>query len=61
MRTYIFTPLERRILMDWLDGRIPRSDIRVRKILSRVRLFKDLAEDVDLYLRVREAISTAST
>jgi len=59
MRSYIFTPLERKILRGWLEGKTT-PDVRLRKVLSRVRLFKDLAEDVALYLRVREAISTAS-
>jgi len=57
MRTYIFTSFEKKILTEWLNGEIPRGDIRVRKILSRIRLFKNLASDVELYLIVREAVS----
>lgn len=56
MRTYIFTPLERKILQEWLMGEAA-TDVRLRKILSRVRLFKDLAGDVDLYVRVRSRLA----
>ncbi|MEM3697937.1 MAG: hypothetical protein QXQ94_10680 [Candidatus Bathyarchaeia archaeon] len=65
MRTYIFTPLERTVLQGWLDGKLTLKDIRLQKTLSRIRLFKGLAEDVDLYLVVRsrlaESKATAST
>jgi hypothetical protein len=65
MRSYVFTPLERQILRDWLKGKVTLKDIRLKKVLSRVRLFKDLAVDVDLYLLVRrrmaESKATVST
>lgn len=53
MRTYIFTETERSVLNGWLEGEVTPRDVRLRKILSRVKLFRGLAEDVDLYLRVR--------
>jgi len=34
------------------------EDVRLRKILSRIRLFKNLSSDVELYLRLRETITT---
>jgi hypothetical protein len=65
MRTYIFTDLERRILNKWLNGQLTLKDIRLQKVLSRVRLFKALASDVDLFIRVRSRLaepeSAAST
>jgi len=61
MRSYIFTSLEKRVLMGWLNNKVPSGDIRVRKILSRMKLFRDLSEDVNLYIRVREAVAAAST
>ena len=57
MRTYIFTPLEREILRGWLSGDIGLADIRLRKVLSRVRLFEALAGDVDLYSAVRRRLA----
>jgi hypothetical protein len=53
MRTYVFTELERKVLYRWLDGQLTLKDLRLQKVLSRVRLFKTLATDIDLYVRVR--------
>jgi len=61
MRTYIFTDLERQILSGWLNGEVTLKDIRLQKVLSRVRLFKELAGDVDLYLRVRSRLAESKT
>jgi hypothetical protein len=61
MRTYIFTPLERKILRGWLNGEVGLSDIRLRKILSRIRLFKELSSDVELYLSVRRLAEPKTT
>jgi len=62
MRSYIFTALERQVLRGWLNGELTLKDVRLQKVLSRVRLFKVLAGDVDLYLKVRsrlaESVST---
>ena len=57
MRTYIFTELEREILRGWLKGEIDWHDIRLRKILSRIRLFKELSADVELYLAVKRRLA----
>ena len=57
MRSYVFTPLERQILRGWINGNITLKDIRLKKVLSRVRLFKALAADVDLYLAVRRRLA----
>jgi hypothetical protein len=57
MRSYIFTDLERKVLKRWLDGEATLKDIRVQKVLSRVRLFKELAGDVELYLAVKRALA----
>ncbi|MEM2687897.1 MAG: hypothetical protein QW796_06075 [Thermoproteota archaeon] len=61
MRSYIFTELERRILNSWLNGELTLKDIRLQKVLSRVRLFKDLARDVELYLAVRSRLAESKT
>ena len=61
MRSYVFTPLERQRIRDFLDGKVPPNDMLIAKIRFRVRAFKELAEDVELYLRFREAVSAAST
>jgi len=58
MRSYIFTENERGIVRNFLNGTIKRTDPKVQVILSRLRHFEALAGDVDLYVRLREAIST---
>jgi hypothetical protein len=61
MRSYIFTDLERRILRSWLDGKLTLKDVRLQKVLSRVRLFKTLAQDVELYLMVKRRLAEPKT
>jgi hypothetical protein len=64
MRSYIFTAVERESVDLLLKGMIRSSDPKVAYILSRVRSFKDLARDVDLYLKVSsfaEAEAAVST
>jgi len=60
MRSYIFTSVEKDSIQLFLQGRIRRSDPRVAYILSRMRSFSRLSGDVDLYLRLREAATTAA-
>jgi hypothetical protein len=65
MRSYIFTPLERRILQRWLQGQDTEPKV-LSVILARVRGFEALASDVELYLSVRRRLKakpskTAST
>jgi hypothetical protein len=60
MRTYLFTSRERKAIRAFLAKKIKPSDGSIRMILSRVRAFKDLPNDVELYLRLREAVSTKS-
>lgn len=55
MRSYIFTEHERRVLREWLSSGIELQGIRV--IFSRIRLYKKLREDVELYQLVREKIA----
>jgi hypothetical protein len=61
MRSYIFTARERGIIRRFLDGMVERDDPLLMVILSRIKRFADLRNDVDLYVRLRESVSTAST
>jgi hypothetical protein len=61
MRSYIFTALERQVLRGWLNGELTLKDVRLQKVLSRVRLFKVLAGDVDLYLKVRSRLAESKS
>jgi hypothetical protein len=61
LRSYIFTPTERGSIELFLDGKIRGSDARVAHILSRMRSFTELSKDIDLYLRLRKAVTTTST
>ncbi|MGB9693743.1 MAG: hypothetical protein ACPLYF_02755 [Fervidobacterium sp.] len=58
MRSYIFTERERQIIRRFLDGMVERDDPLLMVILSRVKRFAELRNDVDLYVRLREAVST---
>jgi hypothetical protein len=58
MRSYIFTPRERRIAEAFLDNEIPAADSRVSQLRTRVRRFTQLPKDIKLYRRIRETITT---
>jgi len=53
MRSYIFTERERTLILRVLDKRISLKDRSLDVILSRLRHFKELAGDVELYIRLR--------
>jgi hypothetical protein len=59
MRSYIFTERERRIIREFLTS--GKKDPGIMVIITRVRKFANLAKDVELYIRLREAISATST
>jgi hypothetical protein len=61
MRTYIFTKNERQTIVNFLLESIPRSDPNLMVILSRIKTFNDLSSDIDLYNRLREAVTTNTT
>ncbi|MBN1245498.1 hypothetical protein JXA31_07890 [Candidatus Bathyarchaeota archaeon] len=58
MRTYIFTKSERQTIINFLIGTINRSDPNLMVIISRIKSFSDLSHDIDLYARLREAVTT---
>jgi hypothetical protein len=65
MRSYIFTPKERKVIEGFFAGRVKLGDDIMRQIVARLRGFTDLASDIDLYLELRsrlaepeEAVST---
>ncbi|MEM3577400.1 MAG: hypothetical protein QXX51_02980 [Candidatus Bathyarchaeia archaeon] len=58
MRSYIFTKKERTVIKNFLNKTAPRDDPLLMVILSRIKTFKDLASDIELYLALRKAIST---
>ena len=53
MRSYIFTSRERGLVRKALDKRIRLRDRRLHVVMSRLRHFKELAGDVELYVRLR--------
>ena len=53
MRTYIFTARERKVIRAFLDGEIPGTGKAIGMIRLRLKTFKDLAGDVELYLALR--------
>ena len=59
MRSYIFTAKERTVINAFLKGEVPFTDHLLSQIRTRVKQFRGLSGDVELYLRLREA-ETAS-
>jgi len=53
MRSYIFTSRERSLVRKAIDKRIRLRDRRLHVVMSRLRHFKELAGDVELYIRLR--------
>jgi len=53
MRSYIFTAKERALIRRALKKQAARRNTALRVILFRVRHFKELASDVELYIRLR--------
>jgi hypothetical protein len=60
MRSYIFSKVERDRIHKFLSGAISRNDLSLKMIVSRARHFDELAADVELYARFREAITAGS-
>jgi len=61
MRSYIFTAHEREVIQAFLKGEIPATGKAIGMIRLRMRLFKDLAGDVDFYLRLRGRFAESET
>ncbi|MGD8545068.1 MAG: hypothetical protein PVH12_02730 [Candidatus Bathyarchaeota archaeon] len=61
MRTYIFTERERRIIQNFLGGRIKMTDRDLSKIKSRIKLFNRLKNDVFIYLELYDEILLSTT
>jgi len=60
MRSYIFTERERTLILWVLDKRISLKDRSLDVILSRLRHFKELAGDIQLYIRLRRLAESES-
>jgi hypothetical protein len=59
MRSYIFTAKERKVVKGFLRGEVRASDDVMRQIAVRMRSFKDLPGDIDLYMLLRERLTKA--
>jgi len=53
MRSYIFNSRERALVRKAIDKRIRLKDRRLHVVMSRLRHFKELARDIELYIRLR--------
>jgi hypothetical protein len=60
MRSYIFTKKERQIINAFYAGKVVIGDDIMRQVVHRLRTFKDLKRDVELYARLTEAVSATS-
>jgi len=60
MRTYIFTEREREIIKAIIEGKNLPS-LTVARIKHRIRTFKELEFDVQLYLKLHEKIIQPSS
>jgi hypothetical protein len=59
MRSYIFTPKERETISAYFKGEVKASDDIMRQIAVRVRSYRDLPGDIDLYNRLRGRLTKA--
>lgn len=59
MRSYIFTMRERELLNNWLTKGTRAETLDM--IIHRIRHFKNLEKDVELYLVVKEKLKRASS
>jgi len=57
MRSYIFTAKERAIIRMVLKKQPALKNRTFRVIIFRVRHFKELARDVELYIRLRRVLA----
>jgi hypothetical protein len=57
MRSYIFTPRERQVIAGFLRGEVRASEDVIRQVVIRMRSFRDLAGDIELYLEVRRRLA----
>jgi len=61
MRSYIFTVKERDAINRFFEGKAKIGDDIMREIVWRLRSFKDLAGDVELYVRLTRSIAKPET
>lgn len=61
MRSYIFTERERQVIAGFFRGEVKASDDIMRQIVARMRSFRDLARDVELYLELRRRLTESKT
>ena len=61
MRSYIFTNRERQVIRNFLNGTVGRDDPLFMVIVSRVKSFKDLAGDIELYIALTKSKAAITT
>jgi hypothetical protein len=61
MRTYIFTEKERKAISGFFNGSTPRDDPALMTVIYRIKSFRNLASDIELYLRLRKTEAASST
>jgi len=60
MRTYIFTEKERKAISGFLNGSTARDNPALMTVIYRIKSFRNLASDMDLYVRLRESVTASS-
>jgi hypothetical protein len=61
MRSYIFTAREREVIQAFLEGRIPETGKDIGMIRLRIRTFRNLSSDINLYLKLRQRFAESKT
>jgi hypothetical protein len=61
MRSYIFTSKEKAAVHAFLRGELSITSHLLSQVRTRLKQFDRLREDVDLYVRLAEAVSTVPT
>jgi hypothetical protein len=61
MRSYIFTDMERRVINRFFEGLVTESEPNMAKIKHRVKYYRQLEKDAELYLKLKERFKQSSS
>ena len=61
MRSYIFTDMERCVINRFFDGLVTESEPNMAKIKHRMKNYRQLEKDADLYLKLKERLKQSSS
>ena len=61
MRSYIFTDMERRVIDKFSKGLVTESEPNMAKIKHRIKNYRQLEKDAELYLELKERFKQSAS